>query len=131
MSMDQSVTTLKALADRSRLRIVLALSNHEELCACQITGLLQATGATVSRHLAVLQRAGLVKRRRQGRWIWYRLAPRRSHQTLLTWVQRKSSRDVQLAADRQALASILSVAPADYCRLKRGASNGAATEGTG
>ena len=129
MTLDRTTTKLKALAERSRLRIVLALSRIDELCACQITGLLQVTGASASRHLAVLQRAGLVEKRRQGRWIWYRLDHGAAHAELLAWARSATAEDHGLAADRKALEKILSVDPVDYCRLRRGAARCAKTKG--
>ncbi|MDY0109374.1 MAG: metalloregulator ArsR/SmtB family transcription factor [Candidatus Krumholzibacteria bacterium] len=114
------LAALKALADRNRLRIVAALDGADELCACQITGLLAVTGATVSRHLAVLERAGLINKRRAGRWIWYCLAAAPRCEDLLIWLRRATAGDRRLAADRKTLAKILAVDPADYCRLQRG-----------
>jgi ArsR family transcriptional regulator, arsenate/arsenite/antimonite-responsive transcriptional repressor len=117
---DRTVALLKALADRNRLRIVLALGAHDELCACQVTGLLEVTGATVSRHLAVLERAGLVQKRRDGRWIWYRLSDTGSAHDLLALIERDVAGDRQVAADRRALRRILSVDAVEYCRRQRG-----------
>ena len=65
---------LKALADRNRLRIVAALADYEELCACQLTELLGVSGATASRHLAQLTASGLLASRKDGRWVHYCLA---------------------------------------------------------
>jgi ArsR family transcriptional regulator, arsenate/arsenite/antimonite-responsive transcriptional repressor len=118
---DRTIALLKALADRNRLRIVLALGAHDELCACQVTGLLEVTGATVSRHLAVLERAGLVQKRRAGRWIWYRLRDTGSAHDLLARIARDVASDRQVVADRRALRKILAVDPAAYCRQQRGA----------
>ena len=64
---------LKALADETRLRIV-ALLAHGELCVCHFEGALGVPQPTVSRNLAVLRHAGLVHTRRDGSWIYYRLA---------------------------------------------------------
>lgn len=118
--MDSTVNILKALGDRNRLRIALALSGVDELCACQITGLLEVTGATVSRHLAVLEQAGLVDRRRDGRWIWYRLRESADTTGVLAWVRLHAGKDPRTLGDRQALERILAVEPAAFCRLQRG-----------
>ncbi len=117
--MNRPVSTLKALADRNRLRIVAALDGAGELCACQITGLLAVTGATASRHLALLERAGLVERRRDGRWVWYRLDDSARQGPLLAWIRDALAADPQRASDQASLAQILSIDPADYCRLQR------------
>jgi len=63
----------KALGHPARLRIV-AMLRSGELCACQITAVLQLAPSTVSSHLAELRRAGLLTERKDGRWIHYRLA---------------------------------------------------------
>lgn len=71
--MDELLAVMKALSDGSRLRTVMALRSGE-LCVCQLTELLGLAPSTVSRHMAVLRHAGLVKSRREGRWIHYGLA---------------------------------------------------------
>jgi DNA-binding transcriptional ArsR family regulator len=62
-----------ALGDEGRLRALLALCGRE-LCACHIVSLLRLAPSTVSKHMAVLQKAGLVSSRRSGRWVYYRAA---------------------------------------------------------
>jgi len=128
--MDHAVTTLKALADRNRLRIVQALGSSQELCACQITGLLEVTGATTSRHLGVLEQAGLVAKRRDGRWIWYRLNQTPGTAALLAWIQDSTADEAQTSRDRQSLREILAIDPSAYCRLQRGATSCSKTEKT-
>jgi ArsR family transcriptional regulator len=63
----------KALADESRLRIV-ALLAHGELCVCHLELALGLSQPGASRQLAVLRAGGVVERRRQGSWVYYRLA---------------------------------------------------------
>jgi ArsR family transcriptional regulator len=62
-----------ALSDATRLRILGVLADGE-VCVCHIHEALRLPQPTVSRHLAHLRRAGLVKTRREGLWIHYRLA---------------------------------------------------------
>ena len=64
----------RALADRNRLRI-LKMLEPDELCVCQITAILGLAPATVSKHLSLLRLSGLLAHRREGRWVYYRLAP--------------------------------------------------------
>lgn len=68
-------TVAKAVADPSRARI-LKLLEGGELCVCQITTVLDLAPATVSKHLAALKTAGLLQQRRDGKWVYYRLAER-------------------------------------------------------
>ena len=63
----------KALGDETRLRIV-ALLSHGDLCVCHIHEALGLSQPNVSRHLAVLRAAGIVDDRRDGKWVYYRLA---------------------------------------------------------
>lgn len=64
----------KALADDTRLRIVALLLAEQELCVCDLISALQLPQSTVSRHLGYLRRAGIVKDRRCGLWIYYSIA---------------------------------------------------------
>jgi ArsR family transcriptional regulator len=66
-------TVFKALADRTRLRI-LGLLSEGDVCVCHIHESLGVPQPTVSRHLAYLRRAGLVVGRKDGLWVHYRLA---------------------------------------------------------
>lgn len=71
--MRQVLTIAKAIGDESRARALLAL-REGELCLCQIIDLLKLSPSTVSKHMDVLQQAGLVERRKGGRWHYFRLA---------------------------------------------------------
>ena len=72
-AVDQLESLFKALADKTRLRI-LALLGNNEVCVCHIHDSLGLPQPTVSRHLAYLRRAGLVDTRRDGVWMHYRVA---------------------------------------------------------
>jgi ArsR family transcriptional regulator len=61
-----------ALADRTRLRL-LNLMNGREVCVCYFVEILRQSQPKVSRHLAYLRRAGVVRARREGRWMHYRI----------------------------------------------------------
>jgi len=63
----------RALADATRLRI-LGLLLTGEVCVCHIHESLRISQPKASRHLAYLRRAGLVETRREGLWVYYRLA---------------------------------------------------------
>ncbi|MBM4146110.1 MAG: metalloregulator ArsR/SmtB family transcription factor [Nitrospira sp.] len=62
----------KALSEEIRLRI-LKLLEHGELCVCDIVTALDMIQPKVSFHLSVLKEAGLLRDRRQGKWIHYRI----------------------------------------------------------
>jgi ArsR family transcriptional regulator len=74
----------KALSDETRLQMMALLLANDELCVCDFVGVLGLTQSKASRHLRYLYNAGLVKDRREGVWIHYRLAEQPSpEQTLL------------------------------------------------
>jgi len=63
----------KALAEDTRLRI-LRLLEVREMCVCEIMVALDLTQPTASHHLGLLENAGLVKDRKEGKWVFYSLA---------------------------------------------------------
>jgi ArsR family transcriptional regulator, arsenate/arsenite/antimonite-responsive transcriptional repressor len=67
------MAVMKALADENRVRVLVAL-RPGELCVCQIVELLELAPSTVSKHMAILKQARLVDSRKEGRWMFYRLA---------------------------------------------------------
>jgi ArsR family transcriptional regulator len=71
--LDSMARLFQALADPTRLRI-LGLLLTAEVCVCHIHESLRIPQPKASRHLAYLRRAGLVDTRRQGLWVYYRLA---------------------------------------------------------
>ena len=64
-----------ALAHDTRLRCMLLLMKHGELCVCELTHALAASQPHISRHLAQLRDSGLVTDRRDGVWVYYRVNP--------------------------------------------------------
>ncbi len=70
----QADRLFRSFADRTRLRL-LRLMSGGEVCVCDLTAVLAMPQPKISRHLAYLRSAGLVLTRRQGTWIYYRLAP--------------------------------------------------------
>jgi len=68
-------TLFSALAHDTRLRCLLLLVEHQELCVCELTHAIGAAQPNMSRHLGHLREAGLVTDRREGLWIHYRINP--------------------------------------------------------
>jgi ArsR family transcriptional regulator len=64
----------KALADETRLKILWLLMGQDELCVCDIMGVLGITQSKASRHLRYLYHLGWVTDRRDGVWMNYRLS---------------------------------------------------------
>ena len=65
--------TFKALGDSSRLKILWALE-HQEMCVCDLAALLGISESAVSHQLRLLRTLRLVKNRRAGTILYYRLA---------------------------------------------------------
>jgi ArsR family transcriptional regulator len=63
-----------ALSDETRLCLVGLLSSGER-CVCDLTGALETGQSRLSFHLRTLKEAGLVRDRREGRWVYYSLVP--------------------------------------------------------
>lgn len=72
--MDVLKATFRALSDETRLQIMTLLLEHDELCVCDFVGALDETQSKVSRHLRYLYNSGLVKDRRRGLWMHYRIS---------------------------------------------------------
>jgi DNA-binding transcriptional ArsR family regulator len=71
-SMDDLCQTFKALGDSSRLMILWALE-HQEMCVCDLAALLGITESAVSHQLRLLRTLRLVRNRRDGTILYYRL----------------------------------------------------------
>ena len=63
----------RLLGDRSRTRILFALAEAGELCVCDIAAAVGVPETSVSQALRLLRTAGVVRSRRDGRMVWYRL----------------------------------------------------------
>jgi ArsR family transcriptional regulator len=74
---NQADVIFKAFADKTRLRMMVLLSKGE-LCVGDLVSILKVPQPTASRHLAYLRRSAMVNSRKEGQWIYYRLAPARS-----------------------------------------------------
>ena len=72
-TLDSTVELFKAFADPVRLRL-LSLIAVGEVCVCHLHEALDLPQSTVSRHLAYLRQRGLVTGRKEGLWVYYRLA---------------------------------------------------------
>lgn len=108
----------KALADGSRVRVVAALLHHEELCVCQIVELLRLATPTVSRHMAVLQGARLVRSRKDGRWVYYRLSME-FPEHLRQWFEASVLGAEEIKADQVVLDQILASTVEDLCKNQK------------
>ena len=98
----------KALSDETRLRLLMALRGGE-LCLCQLIELLGLAPSTVSKHMALLQQAGLVERRKDGRWHFYRLPEEPlspATEQALAWVTESLVEEPTIREDAKRVADI-------------------------
>jgi ArsR family transcriptional regulator len=73
LSVDTSLAALKAMAEPTRLRLLMLLATGE-LSVKDLTGILGQSQPRISRHLKLLAEAGLVERAPEGSWVYFRLA---------------------------------------------------------
>lgn len=73
----------KALGDPTRVKLLslIAATNSGEACVCDLLAPVALSQPTVSHHLKILVEAGLLGRRQQGKWAYYRV-----HQDALTQI---------------------------------------------
>ncbi|MBA3361765.1 MAG: metalloregulator ArsR/SmtB family transcription factor [Actinobacteria bacterium] len=70
----------KVLSDPVRLRLLSLIASvpEGEVCACDMNDPLERSQATVSHHLSVLVKSGLITREQRGKWAWFRIAADRA-----------------------------------------------------
>jgi len=116
--MNELVGAAKALSDDNRVRVLMLLADGE-LCVCQIIEMLRLAPSTISEHMAVLHRAGLVEARKDGRWIYYRLADADTAGMVgvaLRWVRDSLENDRQVRSDARRLCAVKRTPVKDLCR---------------
>ena len=73
MAIDKQLRLLKCIADATRFQILMTLEDGER-CVCEIIEELREEQSLISHHLRALRKCGLIRRRREGKKIMYRLA---------------------------------------------------------
>lgn len=71
MDIEKAARAFKALGDENRLRIIELIAKQGEMCACRVLDELDIAQPTLSHHMKLLKDAGLIKARKQGRWMHY------------------------------------------------------------
>ncbi|WP_340679120.1 metalloregulator ArsR/SmtB family transcription factor [Paraglaciecola sp.] len=72
----------KCLADDTRLKSLLLISEVNEACVCNLIDALGLDQPKISRHLAELRKCGILLDERRGKWVYYKL-----HPALPTWAK--------------------------------------------
>jgi DNA-binding transcriptional ArsR family regulator len=104
MEIDDAVRLCKAAGERNRMRVLAALLERRA-CVCELAEALALGQPNCSRHLRVLEDAGLVKHTRRGPWVDYAVVRRPGHAGLLRLVKTVAARDEGMKKDAAALAA--------------------------
>ncbi|MCC6502506.1 MAG: winged helix-turn-helix transcriptional regulator [Deltaproteobacteria bacterium] len=118
MGMDETVAIAKALADRTRLRILMALTGGE-LCVCQIVEFCSLAPSTISKHLQILAGCGLISGRKDGRWVYYHLSEKDATKNVrgaLKWLRSSFSDDAHSSIDMKTLEKVVAKDREALCR---------------
>ena len=116
--MQDLIDIIKALSDENRLKALCALKNRE-LCVCQIIALLELAPSTVSKHMSILRQARLIKGRKEGRWVHYRLPGNDAQPEIreaIDWVFKALSKKKETRAVEQRIKEILKTIPRELCK---------------
>ncbi len=105
--MKSFIKIMKALSDPNRVKIVKLLQHKSDMCVCELKSLLHIAQPTVSKHLKILEEAGLVEYRKDGLWVNYSLVNHSANpyaagmlRELHTWLE-----------DQAEISDILKIAP--------------------
>ena len=105
LSLDATVSAMRAAAEDTRLRILLLLQEGE-LSVSDLTDILGQSQPRISRHLKVLCEADLVIRQREGAWAFFRLSDGVGAGLLQPLLGALDAQDARLAEDRERLAAV-------------------------
>jgi len=72
--MQKEASLFKVLAEPLRLRLAVLLASQGEVCVCHLAQALNEPDFKISKHLGVMRAAGMVEVRRQGTWMYYKMA---------------------------------------------------------
>ncbi len=117
--LDELVETAKGLAHPARLRI-LAMLAEGELCVCQMTAVLELAPSTVSQHLSVLSRGGLLADRKEGKLVFYRLRDDGTAAALVPPLLALVSSGAVASSDRAVVARLREIPIATICAAELG-----------
>ncbi len=127
--MERFLNLFSLLSDKTRLRILLLLSG-KELCVCDIFAALDMSQPRVSRQLALLKQAGVIRDRREGKWIHYSIDESSFEgctMSILSMITRHMKNDKTLENDKttlQKMAELKEMTKNCCCNIKGGKENG-------
>ncbi|MBF0528085.1 MAG: winged helix-turn-helix transcriptional regulator [Deltaproteobacteria bacterium] len=116
--MDDFMSIAKALGDERRVRVLMVLQGRE-LCVCQIIDFLGLAPSTVSKHMSILRQARLVKARKQGRWMHYRLPGSEASEAVksaLSWLKQSLADNPVIEEDEIRVVGLIRKHDEKYCQ---------------
>lgn len=114
--LDRTVAITRALGHAGRLRTI-AMLRSGELCVCQVTEVLGLAPSTVSLHLKELKRAGLIRERRQGRWVFIALSEDAEVRSWIDAALAALRGEPRLEADAEMVEELRRLPVEDLCRI--------------
>jgi len=114
LPMKDVINICKALSDETRLRIIKILENGE-LCVCDINAALDIIQPKGSFHLKVLKRTGLIKDRKQGKWMYYSINSADPFKKFLILSVSDRMRDDVVEQDKKRLSAFLKKRGTNSC----------------
>jgi ArsR family transcriptional regulator, arsenate/arsenite/antimonite-responsive transcriptional repressor len=107
----------QALADATRWRVLRQVW-EQPLCVCELEEALRLPQSTLSSHLTILRKAGLLEVERQGKWAFYHIAaamrPLLEHNR--HWFQEELAKDKNFAVDAARIAKRVAMRGSTTCR---------------
>ena len=117
MGLRQYEDVMKAASDPTRVRILKILESGE-ICVCQIIAVIALGQSTISKHLFLLRAAGLIKDRREKKWIHYSLDGKSGNPyagRLLRNIRKWLNDDPLIRKDRERAAMARDIGPVGIC----------------
>lgn len=113
-SLRQLTEQIKAAGNPLRLR-VLALVGAGELCVCQVTETLGMPASSVSEALRELRRAGFLRERKEGKWVYVSVVPEGESNPILRALLAEAMATPEAAQDRMRALDVKGVAIEEVC----------------
>ncbi|WP_265822891.1 ArsR/SmtB family transcription factor [Geovibrio ferrireducens] len=104
--MRSEIEVFKALGDENRVRIAMML-RERPMCVCEIDSVLDIALSTVSSHLKILKTSGIIRDKKDGRWVIYSINEENGFVAeILDIFEKKLAEDVVLSGDRIKLSTL-------------------------
>lgn len=96
--MNEAVLFFRALADETRWRIVRLVSERA-LCVCELSDILEMPQSSVSSHVQIIRKSGMLESEKCGKWTYFRVA--KSHLAVVRAMTRRFPNDGNLTHDAE------------------------------